>query len=89
GLSWGLTEGIVQEAFSSFGEVREVRIVKDRETGKSKGYGFITYVSEADAQDALQAMDGKNLNGREIRVNFAARDIPSRMSPGFSGGVGR
>ncbi|XP_024516367.1 glycine-rich RNA-binding protein 4, mitochondrial-like [Selaginella moellendorffii] len=47
GLSWGLTEGIVQEAFSSFGEVREVRIVKDRETGKSKGYGFITYVSEA------------------------------------------
>ncbi len=71
GISWDSTEESLKEAFSKFGPVDSVKIVTDRDTGKSRGFGFVEY---ADADDAVKAMEGLNetfVDGRKIRVNEA------------------
>ncbi len=70
-ISWNLTWQELKEAFSEFGEVGFVKIVKDRETGRSKGFGFVEFENAEDAATAKEAMDGKELDGREIKVDFA------------------
>ncbi|KAK3206710.1 hypothetical protein Dsin_020756 [Dipteronia sinensis] len=75
----------LKEAFPSFGEVVEARIVSDRDTWRSRGFGFVNFSSEDSAQTAMSAMDGQELNGRSIRVNFA-NERPS--GPRSSGGGG-
>jgi hypothetical protein len=59
GLAWGTDEGAIRDAFSSFGEVTEVKIICDRDTGRSRGFGFVSFKSEAEAAAALQEMDGR------------------------------
>ncbi|BBM99424.1 hypothetical protein MPTK1_1g21200 [Marchantia polymorpha subsp. ruderalis] len=71
GLSWGTDEKTLRDAFASFGEVTDVRIITDRDTGRSRGFGFVSYTSDAEAQNALQEMDGRDLAGRTIRVDYA------------------
>ncbi|KAK3206711.1 hypothetical protein Dsin_020757 [Dipteronia sinensis] len=71
GLSYTTDDHSLKEAFPSFGEVVEARIVSDRDTGRSRGFGFVNFSSEDSAQTAMSAMDGQELNGRSIRVNFA------------------
>lgn len=86
GLSWSTDENSLREAFSSFGEVIEAKVVMDRETGRSRGFGFVSFTSVADAESALQSMDGRAIGGRSVRVNFAIEKPPA--SRGFGGGFG-
>ncbi len=70
GIPWSTTSEALKELFSQYGEVSEAVIITDRETGRSKGFGFVTFVNEADAQKALE-MDGKQLEERTLVVNIA------------------
>jgi RNA recognition motif-containing protein len=59
GLSWGTDEQTLRQAFSSFGEVTEARIITDRETGRSRGFGFVNFSNSDDAKEAVSQMDGQ------------------------------
>lgn len=79
GLSWSVDEKSLKDAFSSFGDVTEVRVVYDKDSGRSRGFGFVIFSNEDDAKCAKDAMDGKALLGRPLRINFAlekARGVP-------------
>ncbi|KAI3799587.1 hypothetical protein L1987_34886 [Smallanthus sonchifolius] len=71
GLSWSVDEKSLKEAFSSFGEVSEVRIMYDRDSGRSRGFGFVNFSREDEASSAKDAMDGKAFLGRPLKVSFA------------------
>ncbi|GAU39856.1 hypothetical protein TSUD_69040, partial [Trifolium subterraneum] len=71
GLSWSVDEKSLKNAFSSFGDVTEVRIVYDKDSGRARGFGFVIFSNEDDAKSAKDAMDGKALLGRPLRINFA------------------
>jgi len=70
-LSWNLTWQELKEVFSEFGEVNFVRIITDRETGRSKGFGFVEFASVEEATVAKDAMQGKEVDGRELKIDFA------------------
>ena len=84
-LSFSSTIETVREAFARIGEVTDVHIVTDRATGQSRGFGFVTMGSQAEAQKAIESMNGANLDGRALRVN-EAEERPQRG--GFGGGGG-
>ncbi|EPS61114.1 hypothetical protein M569_13686 [Genlisea aurea] len=84
GLSFNTDEMSLKEAFSQYGEVIEARVILDRDTGRSRGFGFVTYTSSEAASSAIQALDGQDLHGRRVRVNYAT-DRPQRS---FGGGYG-
>jgi RNA recognition motif-containing protein len=71
GISFNTTENDLQDAFSPHGTVREVNLITDRETGKSKGFAFVTMGSEAEAQAAIAGLNGSSLDGRSLTVNIA------------------
>ncbi|KAJ0979476.1 hypothetical protein J5N97_014950 [Dioscorea zingiberensis] len=71
GLSYDTNESVLKEAFTKYGEVLEAKVVCDRISGKSKGFGFIQFYSENEATTALQKMNGQSLDGRNIRVHYA------------------
>ena len=71
GLSWNTTDDSLTSAFSKHGEVSEVAIIKDRDTGRSRGFGFVTMADESGAKAAISALDGTDLDGRSIKVNEA------------------
>lgn len=81
GLSVYTTENGLSEAFSQYGQVVEAKIVMDRTLDRSKGFGFVTYASEDEAQKALDEMNGKALNGRVIYVQNA------KPKTNFGGGI--
>ncbi|KAM7253432.1 hypothetical protein ACFE04_008900 [Oxalis oulophora] len=90
GLSWGTDDYALKDAFSSFGQVHEAKVILDRETGRSKGFGFVTFAEDESAKEAQSAMDGKELQGRSVRVNFANPRPPAPRygNDNFSGGYG-
>ena len=71
GLSWGTTDEGLQGAFSRFGEIVEAKVITDRETGRSRGFGFVTFANDEGATSAITEMDGSELDGRTIKVNEA------------------
>ncbi|XXG63431.1 hypothetical protein AAC387_Pa05g1625 [Persea americana] len=71
GLSYSTDDTSLREACSSYGEVIEARVILDRETGRSRGFGFVTFTSGEEASAAISALDGKDLHGRMVRVNYA------------------
>ncbi len=71
GVSWNTTDESLREAFEKFGEVTDAVIITDRETGRSRGFGFVTFQEASDAEKAVREMDGTELDGRTIRVNEA------------------
>ncbi|MDP2090536.1 MAG: RNA-binding protein [Candidatus Gracilibacteria bacterium] len=71
GLSWGLDWQEVKDVFKEYGEVTFVKVIKDRDTGRSKGFGFVEFSTVADAVKAKEAMDGAEVDGRTIKVDFA------------------
>ena len=81
-LDFGATEESVRALFEPFGPVERVSILTDRDTGRSRGFGFVEMSNDADADRAINALNGKNLGGRAINVN-EARPKPDR---GGSGG---
>ncbi|CAN1173180.1 Glycine-rich RNA-binding protein GRP1A [Linum perenne] len=82
GLAWATTDEALHEAFSTFGDVVESKVINDRETGRSRGFGFVTFNNEKSMKDAIEGMNGQNLDGRNITVNEAQ----SRGSSGGGGG---
>lgn len=85
-LPFSADDASLADVFSQFGDVQEAKVVQDRFTGRSRGFGFVTFATEEDAQKAL-SMDGKDLGGRSISVSFA-QDKP-RSDRGGSGGERR
>jgi RNA recognition motif-containing protein len=86
-LSFQTTESDISETFSGFGPVETVSIITDRDTGRSKGFGFVQMAEQADADKAISALNGTELGGRNLTVN-EARPMVKRDSGGF-GGNGR
>ncbi len=70
-IAWTSTEEDIRNAFEAFGEVTSVKLIEDRETGRLRGFGFVEMNDDATAQDAIDALDGKELGGRNIKVNEA------------------
>jgi RNA recognition motif-containing protein len=85
GLSWNTENDSLREAFETFGEVTESRVITDRDTGRSRGFGFITFESAESASRAISEMDGTELDGRTIKVN-EAQDKPRDNNRGGGGG---
>jgi len=71
GLAWTTNQISLRQAFEPFGSVQDAQIVIDRETGRSRGFGFVSFASEASAQAAIKEMEGALLEGRTLRVNAA------------------
>lgn len=87
GLSWNTNEEGLANHFSKFGNLEEVKIITDRETGRSRGFGFITFDEADAASQAISEMDGAELDGRNIRVSLAEERQGSR-GPRSGGGRG-
>lgn len=83
-LSFNTNSDTVRNAFSQYGEVTDVHLVTDRQTGQLRGFGFVTMGTIQAAQAAITAMNGSSLDGRELRVNEAEE----RQSGGGHGGGG-
>ncbi|XP_066371755.1 glycine-rich RNA-binding protein 2 [Miscanthus floridulus] len=84
GLAWATNNESLEQAFASYGEILDSKIITDRETGRSRGFGFVTFSSEQSMLDAIEKMNGKELDGRNITVNQAQ----SRGGGGGGGGYG-
>jgi len=85
-LSYDVSEQDLESLFGEFGKNLQIKLIKDLETGRSKGFAFIEFENDSEAQSAL-SMDGKEFQGRRLKVNIA-RDKPSRSS-GDRGGSRR
>ena len=91
GLSWDTNDDGLREAFAAYGEITEAKVITDRDTGRSRGFGFVTFVKEEDAKTAISKMDGTNLDGKTIKVSEAQEKSPragGRSGGGFGGGRG-
>jgi len=84
GLAWHTDEAALRTRFEEFGAVEEAVVVKDRDTGRSRGFGFVRYTQEQDAENAINAMNNVEFDGRTIRVDKASE----RGSGGGGGGGG-
>lgn len=85
GLSYSTDDTSLSDTFSKYGEVVEAKVIIDRNTGRSKGFAFVTFTSTEAASSAIQAFDGQELHGRRIKVNYATE---KSRSGGFGGGFG-
>ena len=84
-LSFNTTDDGLAAAFSAHGDVSSASVITDRETGRSRGFGFVEMTSDSAARDAITALDGTDLDGRNIKVNEAR----PRENRGGGGGGGR
>ncbi len=90
GLSWGTDDSSLESTFAAFGTVSEAKVITDRETGRSRGFGFVTFDAADSADAAIAALDGTELDGRSIKVNEAqARQSGGRGRDGGGGGGGQ
>ena len=85
-LAYSIRDDDLQQAFSQFGTVTSAKVMMDRETGRSKGFGFVEMGSDAEAQAAIRGLNGKSVDGRALVVNEAR---PKEDRPGGFGGGGR
>jgi RNA recognition motif-containing protein len=86
-LAYSVRDDDLQQAFAQFGTVSSAKVMMDRDTGRSKGFGFVEMGSDAEAQSAINGMNGQALDGRALVVNEAR---PREERPGgFGGGGGR
>ena len=86
-LPYSTTEQDLQDLFASVGPVESAKIVTDRDSGRSKGFGFVEMVNDQDATNAIQQLNGKDLGGRKLIVNEAKPQAP--RTGGRDGGGGR
>lgn len=83
-LSYEVTDEDLREAFAAFGEVSSARVIKDRYSGRSRGFGFVEMPTQTEAQAAIQGLNGQELKGRTLNVNEARPRAERR-----GGGTGR
>lgn len=88
-LSWNTTDADLRETFSQFGEITEATVITDRDTGRSRGFGFVTFEDSAASEKAIATLDGSNLDGRTIKVNEAKPRRESGGGGGYGGGRNR
>ncbi len=87
GLSWDTNDEGLNAAFSPFGEISEAIVISDRYTGRSRGFGFVTFEDDEAADKAIEALNGTELDGRTIRVDVA--QAKERSGGGDGGGGDR
>ena len=88
-LSYDVDDNELQRTFGAFGKVVSAKVIKDMDSGRSKGFGFVEMESKADAQNAISQLDGTDLRGRNITVNEARPKGEGRPGGGGGGGGGR
>lgn len=90
-LAYSVRDNDLEQAFSQFGTVTSAKVMMERDTGRSKGFGFVEMGSDAEAQAAINGMNGQPLGGRSIVVNEARpmESRPPRSGGGYGGGGGR
>jgi RNA recognition motif-containing protein len=90
-LGYGVSNSDLQQLFEEFGTVQSAQVIMDRDTGRSKGFGFVEMGSDAEAQAAIDALNGQNLDGRNLTVNEARprEDRGGGGRGGYGGGGGR
>ena len=88
-LSYSVRDDDLHQQFSPFGQVQSAKVMMERDTGRSKGFGFVEMSSGSEAEAAIQAMHAKNMGGRDLTVNIA-RPMEARppRSGGYGGGYG-
>jgi RNA recognition motif-containing protein len=92
GLAWHTDDATLRQKFEEFGTVEEAVVVKDRDTGRSRGFGFVRFASDAEADTAMQNMNNVEFDGRTIRVDKASDRAGGGGGGGrggFGGGYGR
>ncbi len=77
-LNYDVTEDQLKELFAQHGEIKDIVIIKDKFTGRSKGFGFVEFATSESAQKAVDALNGEDLMGRDLRVNEARPKRDSR-----------
>jgi len=87
-LAWATDSASLQAAFERFGAIEEATVISDRETGRSRGFGFVTFTDEGPTQQAISEMNGSELDGRPIVVNEAKEQAPRGGGGGGGGGGG-
>ena len=85
-LAWATDSSSLQAAFERFGAIEEATVISDRETGRSRGFGFVTFTDEGPTQQAISEMNGSELDGRPIVVNEAKEQAPRGGGGGYRGG---
>src|SRR6185436_19666280 len=86
GLAWATTSEGLKAAFDACGSIVEAKVVTDRDTGRSRGFGFVTFTDETGCRKAIETMDGATIDGRQVRVNEAEN---KPRDGGGGGGGGR
>jgi cold-inducible RNA-binding protein len=85
-LGYGIGDGDLEKLFTTYGSVRSAQVIKDRDSGRSKGFGFVEMGSEQEAQAAISALNGKEIEGRTLAVNEARpKEGGGRGKGGFGG----
>jgi RNA recognition motif-containing protein len=87
-LSWGTNDEALRDAFAAHGQVSEAVVISDRDTGRSRGFGFVTFEDDEAADKAIAALNGTELDGRTIRVDVAQAKRRDGGGGGGRGGYG-
>ena len=88
-LTYGVTDGDLQQMFAPHGAVQSAQVIMDRDTGRSKGFGFVEMGNDQEAQAAIQALNGKESDGRALKVNEARPKTEGGARGGYAGGGSR
>jgi len=87
-LSYNTNDSTLQDAFSAFGTVESAKVITDRDSGRSKGFGFVEMSTEAEANAAINKLNGQEIDGRQVNVS-EAKPMAPRENRGGGGGFGR
>ena len=87
-MSYDMTSSALEALFTQHGTVESAEVIQDRETGRSKGFGFVEMSSDAEAQAAIQTLNGQQQDGRDLKVNEAKPREPRSGGGGYGGGGG-
>ncbi|MBO6935460.1 MAG: RNA-binding protein [Deltaproteobacteria bacterium] len=87
-LAWATDDQGLRAAFERFGEVTDAKVITERDTGRSRGFGFVTFAEDADADRAMEEMNGADIDGRSVNVNEARERSPRGGGRGGGGGYG-
>ncbi len=87
-LSFNTSDAELNELFSKFGNVESAKVITDRETGRSRGFGFVEMLSDDEAREAIKGLNNKEVEGRAMAVSVA-KEKTERSNGGYSGGGGR
>lgn len=87
-LSWDTDDSALRNAFEQYGEVTDAKVILERDTGRSRGFGFVTFSTSEEALSAKDGMNGQQLDGRTIAVDVAKERAPRSGGGGGGGGGG-